>query len=95
MYKIDIKWLESEEGEVLAFCKKQAESFYRLKREIEKVHWADERYNELVDSMNEVGKALSGILQTLSDEKWVYAISELFPLAEQYLEEEKRFQMIC
>lgn len=94
MFNIDMNALESEKQTVIMFYKKQVEAFRYIKREIEKVQWADANYDELVSSMNEIGKALSSIIQTISNGSDVYIIDELLPLAREYLENEKRFPRI-
>jgi uncharacterized protein YjgD (DUF1641 family) len=89
--KIDLNALEAEKHTVISVYKRQLEAFRYIKKELEKVEWADEKYDELIDSMNVIGQALSSALQTLSNGHDVRVISALIPLANRYLENEKQF----
>ena len=94
MLKIDVNALESEKQTVIAFYKKQVEAFRNIKKEAEGVQWADANYDEFVSSMNIIGGALSKILHTISNGSDVYAISDILPLAREYLENERKFPRI-
>jgi len=91
MINIEINALENEKQAVIMFYKKQVEAFRSVKRDAEKVEWADSRYDEFVESMNSIGSALSALLQTITNGSDVYVISELLPLAREYLENERKF----
>ncbi len=91
MINIDINSLESEKQTVIMFYKKQVEAFRNIKREAEKVQWADSKYDEFVSSMNTIGSTLSTLLQTITNGSDVYVISDLLPLAREYLENERKF----
>ena len=90
MIKIDVNALESEKQSVIMFYKKQIESFRYIKKEAEGVQWADSKYDDFVDSMNIIGEALSQMLQAITNGSDVYVISDILPLANEYLE--KLFQ---
>ena len=94
MIRIDVNSLEQEKQAVIMFYKKQIEAFRHMKREAEKVEWADSKYDEFVSSMNLIGDALCKILNTITNGTDVYVISELVPLARRYLENERRFPKI-
>jgi hypothetical protein len=94
MVNIDISSLECEEREVKDFFKRQVEAFCKIKKETEKVRWSDSRYDSLVDSMNEIGSALSSVLQTLTNGNDVYVIDALLPLARTYAENERLFPSV-
>ncbi len=94
MINIEINALESEKQTVIMFYKKQVEAFRTIKREAERVEWADSKYDEFVDSMNLIGSALSTLLQTITNGSDVYVISDLLPLAREYLENERKFPKI-
>ena len=80
--------------EIKKDSKKQVEAFRRIKKEAEKVQWADANYDEFVTTMNIIGQALCNILGTISNGTDVYVISELLPLARAYLENERKFPRI-
>ncbi|MBO5357357.1 MAG: hypothetical protein J6A53_00360 [Clostridia bacterium] len=94
MINIEINALESEKQTVIMFYKKQVEAFRAIKREAERVEWADSKYDEFVDSMNLIGSTLSTLLQTITNGSDVYVISDLLPLAREYLENERKFPKI-
>lgn len=94
MFSIDINALESEKQTVISFYKKQLEAYRYLKREIEKVQWSDANYDSLVSTLNIISRALSNMIQTITNGIDVYAISELIPLANQYVENERKFPKI-
>ena len=85
MIKIDINSLESEKQSVIMFYKKQIEAFRNIKKEAEKVQWADSNYDDFVSSMNLIGGALSQMLQAITNGTDVYVISDVLPLAREYL----------
>lgn len=91
MISLDINALESEKQAVISFYKKQIEAFRYIKKEAERVQWADSKYDEFVSSVNSIAEALSRMLQEITNGSDVYVISELLPLARDYLENEKRF----
>ena len=92
--KADIEKLKEEERECLAFFKKQLEEFHDLKKACEKVEWNDELYNQFVVSMNVIGKALSTMIQTLTNGRDVFLITEFIPYLNDYLEMAKKFPII-
>ena len=94
MLEINMNSLEMEKQEVISYYKKQVEAFRRIKKEAERVQWADANYDEFVTTMNIIGQALSSILGTISNGTDVYVISELLPLARAYLENERKFPRI-
>ena len=94
MIKIDVNALESEKQSVIMFYKKQIESFRYIKKEAEGVQWADSKYDDFVDSMNIIGEALSQMLQAITNGSDVYVISDILPLANEYLENERKFPRI-
>ena len=94
MINIEIDAIENEKQSVIMFYKKQVEAFRAIKKEAEKVEWADTNYDRFVESMNEIGSALSELLQTITNGNDVYVISELLPLAREYLENERKFPVI-
>ena len=94
MINIEINDLEREQMAIISFYKKQIEAFRMIKKESEKVQWADANYDMFVNSMNEIGRALSKMIQTLSNGRDVYIISELISLAREYVENERSFPKI-
>ncbi len=94
MINIEIDAIENEKQSVIMFYKKQVESFRAIKKEAEKVEWSDSNYDRFVESMNEIGTALSALLQTITNGIDVYVISEILPLAREYLENERKFPRI-
>lgn len=92
--KIEMNALEDEMHTVITVYKRQLEAFSHIKKELEKVQWADSKYDKLIDSMNIIGQALSSTLQSLTNGHDVFMISDLIPLAEEYLNCEKRFPRI-
>ena len=54
MVKIDINALVSEKQEIISIYKKQLDAFQHLRKSVEKVQWADNHYDQLVDSLNEI-----------------------------------------
>ena len=94
MIKIDIESLEREKIAILAFYKKQIEAYRILRQECEKVQWSDQNYDRFVESMNIIGNNLSKIIQSLSDGRDVYMISELLDLVNKYTECAKAFPKI-
>ena len=94
MIHVEIKDVENEKLAVLSFYKKQIETFRNLKKEIEKVQWDDANYDALVVSMNTIGASLAKIIQTLSDGRDVYIISELLLLSQEYMSIAKKFPKI-
>lgn len=94
MIEIDINALEGEKQTVIMFYKKQIEAFRHIKKEAEKVEWADSNYDEFVSSMNLIGDALCKMLNTITNGTDVYVISDIVPLARKYLENERRFPKI-
>ena len=92
--EININALESEKQSVIMFYKKQIEAFRSIKREAEKVQWADSNYDDFVSSMNIIGSALSQMLQAITNGTDVYVISDILPLAREYLDNERKFPKI-
>ena len=92
--RIEINDLENERQAVIAFYKRQIEAFHSIKTAMEKVQWADANYDRAVDALNAIGYALSEILQSISNGNDVFVISELIPLAEEYLANERKFPRI-
>lgn len=92
--KVDLDNLKREEREILVFFKKQVEEFQELKKICEKVEWNDALYNQFIDSMNAIGKALSTIIQTITNGKDVYLITEFMPYLQNFLEMAKSFPLI-
>ena len=85
MTELNIRDLEDERDEILRFFKKQLEKFRYLKRDIEKSEWSDSNYDELIVSMNAIGKALSEAVLRLTNGDNAYIIDELLPLAKSYV----------
>jgi len=94
MIRIDVNSLEQEKQAVIMFYKKQIEAFRYIKKEAERVQWADSNYDEFVSSMNMIGDALSTMLQSITNGSDVYVISDVLPLAREYLDNERRFPKI-
>ena len=94
MIKIEIEHLEQEKLAILAFYKKQIEAYRVLRQECEKVQWSDQNYDRFVESMNLIGHSLSKIIQSLSDGRDVYMISELLRLAKDYVDCAREFPKI-
>lgn len=94
MIRIDVNSLEQEKQAVIMFYKKQIEAFRYIKKEAERVQWADSNYDEFVSSMNMIGDALSAMLQSITNGSDVYVISDVLPLAREYLDNERRFPKI-
>lgn len=94
MVEININALENEKQNVIMFYKKQIEAFRNIKKEAEKVQWADSNYDDFVSSMNIIGSALSQMLQAITNGTDVYIISDVLPLAREYLENERKFPKI-
>lgn len=94
MVSVEIRQLEMEKSEVIRFFKKQIELFRNLKKEIERVQWNDQRYDELIIAINEIGMALSQGIQMLTNGNQVYAIDELLPLVEEYRALARQFPKI-
>ena len=92
--KIEIKDLENEMCVVISVYKKQLEAFRYLKKEIERVEWEDGVYDEVIEQLNTILKTLSNTLQALTNGREVYVISDVIPLAEEYLENAKKFPRI-
>ena len=92
--KIDQSAIEIEKHTVISVYKKQLEAFRYLKKEIERVQWADSRYDELIEQLNIIGKTLSDTLQSITNGDDVYVISDLIPLANEYSEYAKKFPKI-
>ena len=91
MIKIDVNALENEKQSVITFYKKQIEAFRHIKKEVEKVEWADSNYDEFVNSMNLIGGALAEMLGAVTNGSDVYVISDILPLAREYLNNERKF----
>ena len=94
MINIEMNALEAEKQQVIRFYKKQVEAFRAIKKEAEKAEWADSKYDEFVDSMNLIGSTLSSLFQTITNGSDVYVISKLITLADEYLENERKFPRI-
>ena len=94
MINIEINDLESEKQTVILFYKKQVEAFRAIKKEAENVEWSDIKYDEFVETMNSIGSTLSKIFQTITNGSDVYVISELLPIAREYLQNERKFPNI-
>ena len=94
MIHVEIKDVENEKLAILSFYKKQIEAFRNLKKEIEKVQWDDANYDAFVVSMNAIGASLAKIIQTLSNGRDVYIISELLLLSQEYMSLAKKFPKI-
>ena len=94
MIKADIDSLKKEEREIFNFFKKQVSEFQEIKKICEKVEWDDELYNEFINSMNIIGKSLSQVIQTLTNNREVYLISEFIPYLNEYLEVAKKFPRV-
>ncbi len=89
--KIDMNALEAEKHTVIWVYKRQLEAFRYIKKELERVQWADEHYDQLIESINIISQTLSSTLQSLTNGDDVYVISDLILMAEKYLEYEKKF----
>lgn len=91
MISIDISQLEMEKQEILRIFKKQLDSFRSLKKEIEKVEWADAKYDDLVSSINEITRAISQAIGEITNGYDTYVIDELLPLAKDYVDIAREF----
>ena len=81
----------AEKNAVIEVFKKNTEAFSYLKKQIENVRWADPRYDELINRMNETVKILCDALETLTNGRDVFAISELEPLIDEYTRLKNKF----
>lgn len=91
MISIDISQLEMEKQEILRIFKKQLDSFRSLKKEVEKVEWADAKYDDLISSINEITRAISQAIGEITNGYDTYAIDELLPLARDYVDIAREF----
>ena len=91
MISIDISQLEMEKQEILRVFKKQLDSFRSLKKEVEKVEWADAKYDDLVSSINEITRAITQAIGEITNGYYTYAIDELLPLAKDYVNIAREF----
>ena len=91
MISIDISQLEMEKQEILRIFKKQLDSFRSLKKEVEKVEWADAKYDDLISSINEITRAVSQAIGEITNGYDTYAIDELLPLARDYVDIAREF----
>ena len=91
MVHMNMRELELEEMDIIQFYKRQLDAYHRIKKEAEKVQWADARYDAFVSSMNAIGKELAALLQSLSDGDNVYILTELMQFGKDYLENERKF----
>jgi hypothetical protein len=89
--KIEMNALESEKRTVIRVYKRQLDAFRYIKKDLERIQWADEHYDQLIESINIISQTLSSTLQSLTNGDDVYIISDLIPMAEKYLEYEKKF----
>lgn len=94
MIHLEINDIENEKLAVVSFYKKQIEAFRNIKKECEKVEWDDANYDAFVVSMNAIGESLAKIIQTLSDGRDVYIISELLLLGQEYMSIAKKFPKV-
>ncbi len=83
--KADIVSLENERKEVIFFFRRQVEAFENLKKTIDRVEWADSRYDDLVICLNQIGAVISDTLQRLTNGRDVYVLDELTVLLAQYV----------
>lgn len=91
MISIDISQLEMEKQEILYIFKEQLDSFRSLKKEVEKVEWADARYDNLVSSINEITRVISQAICEITNGYDTYVIDELLPLAKDYIDIAREF----
>lgn len=89
--RIEMSGIESEKQALVVVFKRQLDAFHGIKKELEKVQWADSNYDALIDSMNDIGRTLSSTLQTLTNGYDIYVISNLVLLANEYLKFENKF----
>lgn len=92
--KFNINDLENEKREIVRMYKKQVESYQQMKKYIEHAKWDDERYDTLIESLNIIGGALSDALHNLTNGSDVYIIDDLVGVAQQYLENSRKFPRI-
>lgn len=91
MISIDISQLEMEKQEILYIFKEQLDSFRSLKKEVEKVEWADARYDDLVSSINVITRVISQAICEITNGYDTYVIDELLPLARDYVDIAREF----
>ena len=89
--KLNISDLEAERRTIIMIYKKQLESYYQIKKQIENARWDDERYDRTIDSLNTIGRALLDGLEKLTNGNEVYAIDEVILASKKYLENKSRF----
>lgn len=94
MTHVEINQLEMQKQEILRIFKKQLDDFRSLKKEIEKVEWADAKYDALVTSMNEIARAIAQGIETITNGYDTYVIDELLPLVKDYVSVARDFPKI-
>lgn len=82
--KADTAQLRNEQEAIIRFFKEQIDAFANMKKTIEKVQWADSKYDELIVCMNGIGAAISNLIQVLTNGRDVYILSEFMNLLDQY-----------
>ena len=91
MTNVEINQLEMQRQEILRIFKKQLEAFQGLKKEIERVEWADDKYDRLVTAINEIASAISQAIHKITNGNNTYAIDELLVLARNYVAVAREF----
>ena len=92
--KFNINDLENEKREIVRIYKKQVEAYQQIKKYIEHAKWDDERYDTLIESLNNIGSTLSNALHSLTNGDDVYIIDDLVWAAQKYLENSSKFPRI-
>lgn len=91
LIKVDLNDLEIEKNEIIRVYKNQLDNYIQIKKTVERLTWDDERYDELIQSLNQIAHALMEGLNALTNGNDVYIIDDLAYWAKKYLENAKKF----
>ena len=91
LIKVDLNDLEIEKNEIIRVYKNQLDNYIQIKKTVERLTWDDERYDELIQSLNQIARALMEGLNALTNGNDVYIIDDLAYWAKKYLENAKKF----
>ena len=90
LIKVDLNDLEIEKNEIIRVYKNQLDNYIQIKKTVERLTWDDERYDELIQSLNQIARALMEGLNALTNGNDVYIIDDLSYWAKKYLENAKK-----
>lgn len=91
LIKLDLNDLEMEKNEIIRVYKNQLDNYSQIKKTVERLTWDDDRYDELIQSLNQIAHALMEGLNALTNGNDVYIIDDLSYWAKKYLENAKKF----